>query len=107
MAGAATLLTKTSLGQTLGQILFDKGNMYVIRAATAPGGTISPAAVLQIDPATGAVIKTVFSGLFCAPDLAADPLSGDLFTGNTLWWRCDALCASRTPPAPLLRPPLT
>lgn len=83
VAGAATLLTKTSLGQTLGQILFDKGDMYVIRAATAPGGSASPSEVLQIDPATGAVIKTVFKGLFCAPDLAADPLSGDLFSSNT------------------------
>jgi streptogramin lyase len=46
--------------------------------------------VVELDPATGAVRRTVVSGIRCALGLAIDPLSGDLFVsqsscGITIW----------------------
>ena len=35
--------------------------------------------IVQINPATGAILRTVASGLTCPAGLAVDPLSGDLF----------------------------
>ncbi len=39
----------------------------------------SSAQIVQIDPNTGATLRTVASGLVCPTGLAVDPLSGDLF----------------------------
>jgi hypothetical protein len=46
--------------------------------------------VVELDPATGKVLRTVASGLRCATGLAADPVSGDLFVtqnrcGSVVW----------------------
>ena len=67
-----------NLGQTLGGPVFgNDGSLYVARAAS--GGGLTSGLVLQIDPATGATIRTVASNLTCPGPLAVDPLSGDLF----------------------------
>ena len=71
--GAASTANKLSnLGKTFGNLVFGKdGSLY--------GSIFSPAAVVQVDPATGAVVRVVASGFSCASGLAIDPLSGDLF----------------------------
>jgi Pro-kumamolisin, activation domain/Bacterial Ig-like domain (group 1) len=67
-----------SIGLTLGQPVFGKdGSLYVARAASGSGSTSGN--ITRIDPATGAAIQTVASGLTCPGPLAIDPLSGDLF----------------------------
>jgi hypothetical protein len=38
--------------------------------------------VVELNPATGAVIRTVVDGLPCPDELAVDPISGDLFVSN-------------------------
>jgi hypothetical protein len=38
--------------------------------------------VIEIDPSTAAIIKTIASGINCATGLATDPLSGDLFVSQ-------------------------
>jgi hypothetical protein len=80
VAGPATKLA--SIGATLGQPVFSGGNLYVTQAAVSGGQS----QILQIDPSTGATLKTVIApsptGLICAEYLAADPLSGDLFSDN-------------------------
>lgn len=67
---------------TLGQPVFSGGKLYVTQAAVSGG----QAQILQIDPTNGTILKTVISpspsGLICAEYLAADPISGDLFTDN-------------------------
>jgi kumamolisin len=71
--GAASNANKLSnLGKTFGNVVFGKdGNLY--------GTTFSPASVVQVDPTTGAIVRTVASGYSCPNGLAVDPLSGDLF----------------------------
>jgi len=71
--GAASTANRLSnLGKTFGNVVFGKdGNLY--------GTTFSPASVVQIDPTSGAIVRTVASGYSCPSGLAVDPLSGDLF----------------------------
>lgn len=71
VASAATRVNTSAIpGEPLG-ITFDKsGRLYVASRA----GTVA-----EIDPTTGAILRTVVSGISCAAGLATDPLSGDLF----------------------------
>lgn len=74
----------------IGTLVYGKdGKLY-----TALSGTSG--SVVEIDPATGAIVRTVASGLTCPSGLAVDPLSGDLFfddgcsgagTDNPSLWR--------------------
>ena len=82
VADASTLLTTTALGPSLQGLAFDnKGNLFANLEATILGD-FSSGAVLHIDPANGTVLGTVASNLTCPQALAADPLSGDLFTDD-------------------------
>src|SRR5262249_47363377 len=73
----------SSLGLTLSQPLFaPDGSLYAALGATGSG--FNSGAILQIDPDTGASLRTVASNLSC-PFLAIDPLSGDLFVSHTCY----------------------
>ncbi len=75
-----------SIGVTLDQPAFSGKNLWVVRAATASG--VSPAGFYEVDTSTGSIINN-FTGIFCSTALAADPLTGDLFSGN----QCNGLDA--------------
>jgi hypothetical protein len=61
-----------NLGPTFGNLVYGlDGSLYATQ--------FSPSKIEQIDPATGAVLRTVASGFTCPGGLAVDPLSGDLF----------------------------
>jgi hypothetical protein len=61
-----------NLGPTFGNLVYGlDGSLYATQ--------FSPSNIEQIDPATGAVLRTVASGFTCPGGLAVDPLSGDLF----------------------------
>jgi len=70
-----------TVGPLLGQLIFDKGNLYAVEGATSNSG-LNTGAVLQIDPDTAATISTVAGGLNCPLEMAVDPLSGDLFVDD-------------------------
>lgn len=53
------------------------GRLYAVRVATT--GNFTTGVILELDPATGAEIRTVASNLTCPHSLVVDPLSGDLF----------------------------
>lgn len=56
-------------------LAFDKsGHLYLA------GGYMHN--IVELNPATGAVIRTVVDGLPCPDELAVDPISGDLFVSN-------------------------
>jgi kumamolisin len=71
--GAVSSANKLSnLGPTFGNLVFGKdGNLYATH--------FSPSDVVQIDPATGGVVRTLASGYPCPSGLVVDPVSGDLF----------------------------
>lgn len=77
--GSATSSNRLStLGATLMKPVFGKdGRLYVSRGAT--NGDFNTGAIYEIDPVTGATLRTVMSGLTCPTALVVDPLSGDLF----------------------------
>jgi sugar lactone lactonase YvrE len=77
IASAATeLATASSLGGVPWGLAFGKdGNLY---AALVDAGE-----VVQVDTATGAVVRVVATGIFTASELATDPLSGDLFVDQS------------------------
>ncbi|MHB8384114.1 MAG: protease pro-enzyme activation domain-containing protein [Candidatus Binataceae bacterium] len=80
--GASTLITPTSLGQSLGNMAIDaSGNLYANFDATT--GNFFTGAVVQIDPATGTIIRTIAPNLTCPAALSIDPVSGDLFTDDS------------------------
>ena len=82
IAGPSTLLNSTSLGVTLSGLAFDgSGNLFASRDVTT--GNFTTGAVMQINPSTGAVTRTISSGLTCPTNISIDPLSGDLFTTDT------------------------
>jgi kumamolisin len=82
VAGNSTLLTTIALGQSLAGLVFDSsGNLYGSLDTTVGGFTTGM--VLQIDPSTGAQIRTVASNLTCPTALSIDPLSGDLFADDS------------------------
>ncbi len=67
-----------TLGPTLGAPVVGKdGRIYASRVATT--GNFNTGAILEIDPATGAAVRTVAANLRCPLTLAVDPVSGDLF----------------------------
>ena len=82
VANGSTLLTSAPLGPSLSGLAFDKnGNLFASRFATT--GNFTTGAILQINPTTGAVIRTVASNLTCPGTISIDPLSGDLFTDDS------------------------
>lgn len=76
--GAVTSANRVaSIGPTLGWPVVSKaGKLYYARVSTGAGFS---GQILEIDPDTGGVIRTLASGLTCPFSLAVDPLSGDLF----------------------------
>src|SRR5262249_13741496 len=61
-----------TLNPTFGNIVFGKdGSLY--------GTHFSPSNIVQIDPTTGTVLRTLASGFPCPNALTVDQLSGDLF----------------------------
>jgi len=82
VAGAGTQLNSSSLGVTLAGLAFDSsGNLFASRDVTT--GDFTTGAVMQLDPTTGAVTRTISAGLTCPTTISIDPLSGDLFTDDT------------------------
>ena len=68
----------SNLDPSIGTPVYGKdGSLYASRFAT--GGGFTTGDVIQIDPATGTVVRELASGLTCPNSLAVDPLSGDLF----------------------------
>lgn len=66
------------LNPTLGNVIVGKdGNLYATQAETSGGS--SSGNIVQLDPASGSIVRVVASGLTCPGGLAVDPLSGDLF----------------------------
>jgi kumamolisin len=89
VAGAGNLLNGT-LGSAVGQLVYQGGNLYAAQGATT-GGT-STGGVIELDPSSGTVVGTVVTGIKCAEDMAADPLSGDLFVNDA----CEGPSGSNT-----------
>lgn len=82
VAGAGTLLTSTPLGPLLAGLTFGKdGKFYAAQIATT--GNFLTGAVLEVNPANGALVRTVASSITCASFLATDPASGDLFVDDS------------------------
>jgi len=77
--GAVSNANKLStLGPTLGWPVVGKdGRLYASRAGT--GGNFNTGIVIELDPNTGGILRTLVSGLTCPNGLSVDPLSGDLF----------------------------
>ncbi len=76
---SANLLT--TVGPTLGWPVVGKdGKLYATRTGT--GGNFDTGIVVELDPDTGAILRTLASNLTCPAALAVDPLSGDLFFGD-------------------------
>lgn len=73
---------------TLGPTLFwpvvgKNGRLYALRVATSVNpSNFTDGVILELDPTTGAVLRTVASNLPCPHGLVVDPLSGDLFFDN-------------------------
>ena len=71
---AAGTKIKDGYGAAAG-LAFDKsGRLYMARATQHD--------VVELNPASGDLIRTVVSGLPCPVGLATDPVSGDLFVSN-------------------------
>jgi hypothetical protein len=77
--GAVSSANKlTTLGPTLGWIVVGKDKrLYATRAGT--GGNFNTGIIVELNPTTGAIVRTLASNLTCPQDLVVDPLSGDLF----------------------------
>lgn len=71
-ADSAHRVGSAPLGSRPAGIAFDANdNLYVVRYGKKD--------VVQVDPNSGAILRTVVSGLNCPFGLAPDPISGDLF----------------------------
>jgi sugar lactone lactonase YvrE len=71
-ASTATRLGSAPLGSRPAGLAFDASDhLYAVRFGTKD--------VVQVDPETGAILRTVVSGLSCPFGIAPDPVSGDLF----------------------------
>lgn len=80
--GTATAPLATGLGPSLGSPVFGRdGKLYSSHAATT--GDFFTGDIVEIDPATGAVVRQVATNLTCPGGLAFDPLGGDLFFTDT------------------------
>jgi hypothetical protein len=74
VASSATRLTPSPIsGEILGLAISRSGALYVARYKSGD--------VLQVDPTTGQVIRTV-ANVQCATGIAVDPMSGDLFVSE-------------------------
>ncbi|MEO8957563.1 MAG: protease pro-enzyme activation domain-containing protein [Rudaea sp.] len=77
IANAATKLTGSAIGPSLGSLTFGlDGTLYATRVATSNNSPTG--AVLKIDTSNGAA-TTVAPNIPCPSNIATDPLSGDLF----------------------------
>jgi sugar lactone lactonase YvrE len=82
VASSATRVTQSPIsGQITGLVVSRSGDLYLARYGAGD--------VVQIDPGTGQVLRTVAT-VPCATGLAIDPASGDLFVsenqcGSTIW----------------------
>jgi hypothetical protein len=82
-AGDATRVTESGLpGGPAGLAVARDGRLYLARGRSGD--------VVEIDPATGRIQRSVASGIPCATAVAVDPMSGDLFVsqnqcGDTIW----------------------
>src|SRR4051794_36470578 len=80
---AATRVTGSRLrGRPTGLAITRDGHLYLARSDAGD--------VVEVDQASGRILRTVAGGMRCATGLAADPVSGDLFVsqiscGGTLW----------------------
>jgi kumamolisin len=80
--GPATLVTPTPLGPGLETLAFGlDGKLYAAQNATT--GNFFTGAVIEINPATGALVRTVASSITCASFVVTDPASGDLFVNDS------------------------
>ena len=80
--GAVSNANKLStIAPTLGWVVAGKdGKLYATRTAVDQfPPNFTNGAVVELDPITGAVKRTLVSNLPCSQGLVADPLSGDLF----------------------------
>lgn len=74
VAGAATRLSSSPIPGTIaGLVVAPSGAIYLAR--------YSPGDVVEIDPGTGQIVRTV-ADVPCATGLAIDPVSGDLFVSE-------------------------
>ncbi len=82
VASSATRLTSSPIPGAITGLAFSRsGQLYL--------GRFKLGDVVQVDPASGQIIRTIAS-VRCATGLAIDPVSGDLFVsqnlcGNTIW----------------------
>ncbi len=81
--GVASNSAKLStLGPSLfGPVTGKDGKLYAARGAT--NGNFFTGAVFEIDATSGAAVRTVIGGLTCPTALVVDPVSGDLFFGDS------------------------
>ena len=78
---ASTANRLATIGPTLGFPVVGKdGRIYAARVATT--GNFTTGAIVELDPDTGAAVRTVAASLRCPLGVAVDPLSGDLFVGG-------------------------
>lgn len=77
--GAVSNANKLStLGPTLSWPVVGKdGHLYATRAGT--GGNFNTGVIVELNPDSGALVRTLASNLTCPAGLAVDPLGGDLF----------------------------
>lgn len=71
----------STIAPTLGWVVTGKdGKLYATRTAVDPfPPNFTNGAVVELDPVTGAVTRTLAANLPCSQGLVVDPLSGDLF----------------------------
>ena len=82
VADATTLITPTGLGPNLESLTFGSdGKLY--GALNYTTGNFTTGAVIEINPATGALVRTVASPITCASFVTTDPVSGDLFVDDS------------------------
>ena len=80
VANSSTLLNSTAL-PTLDELAIDsQGNLY--GGLNETGNSFTNGAVVQINPSSGSVSRTVASGLTCPGLISIDPLSGDIFADD-------------------------
>lgn len=77
--GASSTANRLSTpGLALTRSVFGKdGKLYAARSGTGAG--LFSGAILELDPSTGATLRTLASNLPCVTPPAVDPISGDLF----------------------------
>lgn len=76
--GSTSLNELMSVAMSCGSGVVGKdGRLYALRSGT--GGNFNTGIVVELDPSTGAILRTLASNLTCPQGLVVDPLSGDLF----------------------------